>query len=72
MTKGKTETKLKPTGTAAPAQQPTDKPSDPAQKNRVQVHPGNVPVVTVQMLSSINYNLERIANALEKANGGSK
>lgn len=37
--------------------------------NQVQIHAGNVPVVTCKLLDEINNTLKRIATALEKANG---
>ena len=41
----------------------TEKVSAP-KDNRVQVHPGNVPVVTVQLLSDMNVKMGIIAGAL--------
>jgi hypothetical protein len=43
-----------------------DKPKD---QNRVQVHAGNISVLTIQFLSEISVKLGRIATALEKQNG---
>ena len=43
--------------------------TDPTAQNRVQVHQGNIPVLTIQFLSEISIKLGRIATALEKANG---
>lgn len=37
--------------------------------NQMQIHPGNLAVLTVKMLDEINSTLKRIALALEKANG---
>lgn len=46
---------------------PTEK--QPAPNPGVQIHAGNVPVVTCKLLDEINSTLKRIATALEKANG---
>jgi len=43
--------------------------TDPKAQNRVQVHQGNIPVLTIQFLSEISQKVGRIADALEKANG---
>ena len=40
----------------------------PAPKNQIQIHAGNISVLTVQLLGEINTKLGRIADALEKVN----
>ena len=64
------KSKFKPTGTAVndvkgQPEAPTAKP----ESNQIQIHAGNVSVLTVRMLDEINKSLNRIAKALENING---
>ena len=67
MTKTKSNPKQEPTGNAVPPKA-TEKESA-SQDNRIQIHQGNIPVVTCQLLSDINQKLGRIAAVMEKSNG---
>jgi hypothetical protein len=64
MTNMTKESKSKSTGKADP-QVATETPVPPG----MQIHAGNVPVVTARLLDCIAQTLDRIADALEKQNG---